>query len=262
MPPLWMQIVDLSIDLPAASLLPSILPSISFLFWHYHPPSCGYQFISPHISPLFSYLITPLQPYSPVKMCVILCTCKVVYQWKERYLSGQWSEQKTNLNYSLETGKWQTAKVNVCVFQCPSSWMFPASHDVSLFKYLFLSLYLSLRPILSLRTSWAVNIKASILARVMVGGVNPWWLDHQSRGSRSAATLVITTEMLLWQAYVSERDREIFRECCFWQDSKGGWKPFILPQHWLVVTRSESMRDQHRKVSERCTNKTHCQHDV
>lgn len=84
MPALWMQIVDLCIDLPAASRFPSIHASISLLSWRYHPSSHSYQFISRRSSfPISAHLHSaPLQSYSPVKMitparctCVCLCVC-------------------------------------------------------------------------------------------------------------------------------------------------------------------------------------------
>lgn len=165
MPPLWMQIVDLSIDLAAASFLPSIPPSISFLFWRYHPSSCSYQFISPHISFL---IFPPHHSSSAIFTCQSVCLCVLVCALKKRYLPGQWSEEKTVciINYSLETGKWQIVKVNECVCicvhalscLCTDKFCFSVSQEVCLFKYLFPSLYLSLGPICSLRATSVVNI--------------------------------------------------------------------------------------------------------
>lgn len=81
-----MQIVDLCIDLPAASLLPSILSSTSLLSWRYHPSSYSYQFISPHSSfHIFPHLhspsvILPCQNdhLSRVYMCVCVCISVLV----------------------------------------------------------------------------------------------------------------------------------------------------------------------------------------
>lgn len=168
-----MQIVDLSIDLPAASLLPHILPSISLLSWRYHPSSYSYQFISPHASFLISpprHSSTPLQPYSPVKMitaagCVCLCVCTCV---SVRGKISVWPMVRGKtvciINYSLETGKRQIVKVNECVCVCLHAlssvyqhFCFSVSQAVCLFKYLFLSLCLSLRPICCLRATTVVK---------------------------------------------------------------------------------------------------------
>lgn len=74
---------------------PSIPPSISFLFWCYLPPSCSYQFISPHISLLTPPLPTLLFSYIHLSKCVCICMCVPIYLCRKRYLPGQWWEEKT-----------------------------------------------------------------------------------------------------------------------------------------------------------------------
>lgn len=123
-----MQIVDPSIDLPAASFLPSIPPSISLLSWRYHPSSYSYQFISPrtYFLPYFpspSLLLSHihLSKWSPQQgVCVCAYVCALVLLCLERYLSGRWSEEKIVciINDSLETVKRQIVKVNECVSIC------------------------------------------------------------------------------------------------------------------------------------------------
>lgn len=70
-----MQIVDLSIDLAAASFFhPSLhpFPSFSDVITLHH---AVISLFLPTFPSLFSLLITPLQPYSPVKVCVRVCLC-------------------------------------------------------------------------------------------------------------------------------------------------------------------------------------------
>lgn len=93
-----------------------------------------------------------------------VCVCVLVHLCKESCLSGQWSEEKTVciLNYSSETGKRQRVKVSECVYLHAISCLctgIPAflSQAMCLFKYLFPSLRLSLRPICRLRANAVVK---------------------------------------------------------------------------------------------------------
>lgn len=143
---------------------PSTSPSISSLFWRYHPSSCSYQFISSHIS----LLISPPHPSSSViSTCQSVClsACVSVH---EKISVWPVVRGKDCLHYKLllRDSKWQIVKVNECVCICVHAlsclrsdiFSFSVSQEACLFKYLFPSLYLSLGPICSLRAASVVNI--------------------------------------------------------------------------------------------------------
>lgn len=122
MTPLWMQIVVLSIDRSAAAFL----PSISFIFWCYLPPSCSYQFISPHISPsslLFSQIYL-----SKSCVCVCVCPCTICARKHIYLVNGQ---RKVCLLYKLllrdremTSSDSERVCVSICFFVCLHRYFF------------------------------------------------------------------------------------------------------------------------------------------
>lgn len=167
-----MQIVEPSIDLPLALFLPSIPPCTFSLLWRYHPSSCTYQFISPHIS---FHIFPSHHSFSHVHLsgkCVRVCVCQ-----RERERDNLRKKTVHTINYSTETGKWQTVEaICVCV-SFVSLYLFcfifppPPSWCVRLFKFSF-------HPSLSvsranLQSGGHISGKyqqAHVAARVMVGG--------------------------------------------------------------------------------------------
>lgn len=86
----------------------------------------------------------------------------------------------------------------------------------------------------------------------MAGGANPWWLSPSIEGRQEGGhpgnyrRNVVVTRRYERRVWVRETER-FLGKCCFWRDCKDGWKPFVLPQHWLGVTRSVSVRERHKK---------------
>lgn len=101
MPPALMQIVDPSIDLPLALFLPSIPPSTLSHLWRYHPSSCTYQFISPHIS---FHIFPSHHSFSHVHLSE-KCVCARVSVIESARETLWAKKMNVNINYSTETVK-------------------------------------------------------------------------------------------------------------------------------------------------------------
>lgn len=159
-----MQIVGLSIDLPAAAFLPSIHPSIYFLPFPMLSPSIMQLsvYFSPHFL-TYSPSNTSLQLYPPVKVCVYMHVCAYL-SVQEEISVWPMVRGKDCLYYKLLLRDRQMTNSDsewVCVSVwcvCTDIFVFSLSHEVGLLKYLFPFLYLSLCPICGLRATSVANI--------------------------------------------------------------------------------------------------------
>lgn len=114
-----MQIVDLCIDLPGASLLASIhlfSSSPDVITFHHTVISLFVPTLPLVFTPPLLFSHTHLSKRSPQRgESVCLCVHFWICAQKDMCLANGYRKTVCIIDYSLETGKRQIAKVNVCV---------------------------------------------------------------------------------------------------------------------------------------------------